>query len=721
MTCAGPFVFDAEKQIAKFQDEVVVRRMVTNANPDRLLANMLEVHFVKEADDEKSKPEPAKDKDNSAGDKMKIAKVVAIGTPAQLIAPSVDSTAQGAKLIYDVSQRRIEISGEPVAILKKSTQEVRSPALQYEFAEDPKQLGQIWASGPGVFRGSIQPDDPSQVEVSWSKQLRVDLVKLEHILTLEGDISINMPGQGHVQSDQLTLWMRSVADAKSRKYRLVPDRLQALGNITIDSPKFSGKTPELKAWFQYAPVSAETDNKVTAQPVAHNPANQNKDIVRTPPVEKKEPEPIQSKFHLVGEQVQLVVKQVGKEMQLENATVSGNVHVEETNLLDKAKQPFSVRGNVVQVSKANTDQAQIHVVGDPGVVAGQGIQLYSKHLIFDQAQSRVWTDGPGQVVLPMDRDFEGRRLAVPQMFTIVWQGRMEFNKDRLTFENGVEIRGRNHRLNTSRMVVTLDGPVDFRDLEGDFQPKTKRIECFDGVTMFGHSVELGQWKSQEYIEAKTLSINQITGAILAHGPGYFSTTRYGFQNAAGIDPVGNPMNASSEKQQLGFLKVNFNREITGDLFKREINFHDVNQAVYGPVAGWNDVIDPDSVHGLGPDDIELTTQKLTVVQMEALKGKTRPIEIYATGNAQVNGRLFSAWADRISYSTTKGLLTLTGNGRNSARLTSQQQLGGSRQETLAGTIMYWPKQGQLQVNNAKYIDVNNLQSFGSPIPNTLPR
>ena len=310
------------------------------------------------------------------------------------------------------------------------------------------------------------------------------------------------------------------------------------------------------------------------------------------------------------------------------------------------------------------------------------------------------------------------------MFTIVWQGRMEFNKDRLTFENGVEIRGRHHRLNTSRMVVTLDGPVDFRDLEGNFKPKTKRIECFDGVTMFGHTVENGKWQSQEYIEAKTLSINQITGAILAHGPGYFRTTRFGFQNLVAAQSGGtsaNVNNATPVSQQLGFLQVNFNREITGDIFKREISFHDVNQAVYGPVADWNDVIDPNSVYGLGPDDIELSTQKLTVVQMEALKGKARPIELYAEGNAQVNGRLFNAWADRISYSTTKGLLTLTGNGRNSARLTHQQQLGGSRQNAEAGTIMYWPKHGRLQVNNAKYIDVNNLQSFGSPIPNTLPR
>jgi hypothetical protein len=148
--------------------------------------------------------------------------------------------------------------------------------------------------------------------------------------------------------------------------------------------------------------------------------------------------------------------------------------------------------------------------------------------------------------------------------------------------------------------------------------------------------------------------------------------------------------------------------MSGNLHRREVTFHGVDRSVYGPVADWDKEINANVLANLGPNDVTMRSERLTIVQLPTSSTENEGIELIASGNGEVHGRLFTAWADQISYTTSKDLLVLRGNGRNAAQLTHQQHIGGRRQTAAAGVIKYWPKRRALEVDDAKFIDITNL-------------
>ena len=741
ITCRGPFQFDGKNHVATFRDQVKVRRLVASGVPDRLDADILEVHFQDDKANQPQQPPGEAPAEKEGMQKLKIQRLVAVGNPFDLKAPSVDATAQGWQLIYDLMQKRIEVVGRPNAVLTKNQYRVESPRLQYELGENASHLGRVWSAGPGLFSGNMNRNNPREVSrVSWQKEFRVEPQNGEYAIKIDGGASVSMDGKGQVDADEMYLYLQDVTPPGEKKQKLLPHRLHGIGHIAIDSPQLVGRTNEIKTWFEFdtpqpvavnepgrlPPASSNTPaspgnaqsrpGNVPATPVSTPTAPSGQIAGPAPPPASTEKEENHTRFRLSGEMIQMVVRHDGQKSHLENATISGQVQLAEIPEGDQMVDPFMVRGNVVQLLHASDNNAEIYVTGlnnQPAVISGRGLQLFSGQVRVNQRQGRIWTEGPGELIFPLDRDLQGQKLAVPEYYNVTWQGNLEAQHDQITFNRVVKIVGRQSQLKTAKLAITLNQPISFTDGKSNRALSARRVECSGGVELYNRSMENGIVKAVNQFDGKTLSIDQLTGDIHAQGPGTAKSVMVG--NFSGNIP-GQPKPANKpDEKSLTFVRVNFVSHLSGNVHRKEITFHKVDQAVYGPVQSWEQQIDPKSPAGMNPSDVSLRCDRLTIVQLPE-SSEIGGTEILAQGNSEVQGKMYNAWADRISYSTAKHMLTISGNGRNAAQLSHQERIGGPRQTATAGKIQYWPKTRAMQLFDGKEVNISGIQTNNVDIP-----
>jgi hypothetical protein len=226
------------------------------------------------------------------------------------------------------------------------------------------------------------------------------------------------------------------------------------------------------------------------------------------------------------------------------------------------------------------------------------------------------------------------------------------------------------------------------------------------------------------MQAVDLSINQVTGAVDGHGPGYVTTVRKGASQTM-LSRPGIPLEKSDQSadaaqhtkpddNQLTYLNVQFQKTITGNLNRRELTFADQVKTVYGPVTAWDAQLTSDDPAALGPSGAILNCDQLTVREMNSsgsVSPTRGPVELEALGNTLVEGETFTARAHRLTFTEEKDLLVLEGDGRTDAQLFRQPRPGAATTQAAARKIMYWRNTNRVEVDDARYFD---LGGFGPP-------
>ena len=132
-------------------------------------------------------------------------------------------------------------------------------------------------------------------------------------------------------------------------------------------------------------------------------------------------------------------------------------------------------------------------------------------------------------------------------------------------------------------------------------------------------------------------------------------------------------------------------------------------------------LDRGGLAALGEKGALLSSDRLTVREMAmpvpAVNGQ-KWMEMEASGRTLVEGKSFTARAERISYTTDKEQLVLQGDGRNDAELWHQQVRGGQYSYTAATKIMYWRGKNEVVFEGGKVLD---LQQLGKQRPSPLQK
>lgn len=757
ITCRGPFQFDFVKSVASFQDHVNVVAIPQEGAADQLNCQLLEVYLNSEGDSKTGKAQTSSASDDSTAG-MDVRRLLAVGHPVTMRVPSRKAEAIGQRLEYNFLTRRIKLTAPDQVSLKHEGDQVEARDIDYTIAENNR-LGTLVAKGPGWISHAGR-GDKAGFTARWSRLLDMQTRDGRHVVSVLGKAHLGLEGMGKIFADEIFMWLLEVPKADTVRTHssrvgktaessranepgteVIPDKLLARRNVTIESPQLSARTKKLEAWFKQGPPDVSAARSENANSDRDNPVA----LAANPLVVQPGSAAVsgngfsqgkQQRFDLTGDLIRANLLQLGRQTEISSVDVAGNVNLVEIDGFEPDQEPLHIRGDVLQLVPTEDKLAKVYVVGQPANVAARGLVMKSNRVNLDQARNLMWIEQAGEMTFPAQLPKRpANQSAVPppplKDSHVNWKGSMQFDGRTVHLEDEVVFRGE-HLLESGEVIsmngrsqtldVALMQPISFKEPSRGRKRETKirQIAMDGGVYLENHGRdEQGRHGSTDRLSTRNLVIDYFTGEIRADGRGWLKSVRHG--NDALAKRAGGRRTAaagsSGKKDGLVFVHVTYDNGITGDLFRHEINFHQNVEAIYGPVQNWDDELDPTQRGGLGPEGVTLNCDKLTVVEMGSRIQGRRSLELKALGNTHIEGEQFEANADRVSFAEAKSVVVLEGTNRVNAELWHQHRIGAPRDHAAARKIYYFRDTNEVRVEDARFLDLSRGGMSFRPRPN----
>lgn len=712
ITCQGPFKFDFEQRVATFEDQVDVLRVPTSGAVDQLSCQRLSVYFTKPgvptAPAAKTPASPAPDLRG-----LKIERIQAQGTPAVVRAPSYAATLRAELFEYNFLTKEVKIEDRQKLLLRYQQYDVEARQLEYQFAVGGR-LGRLWARGPGRASGTLPGKDNQSFEATWQDRVILQPDQNDHALSLLGGGLMRVHGEGEFAARDLHLWIHESLDPQSPpgkpRYRYLPLRMLAEGDVRVDSWQLAGVTQRAEIWIRHEAVAGPAASAGGKPPVAA----------------ERDRRPGQ-KFDLAAEHLQTQLVRRGSETLVEHLLLDGQVQFREVRTEKAGDVPLAIAGNLVQVDHANTNAARVVVQGRPAEVSARGMTVVGDKIQLNRGDNRIWIIGPGKMLLPaLARKRPGGEepLAAPAAGTplnVAWGERMDFDGRTARFLRDVQVSSSQQSQQGEifdllvmghELTVTLNQEVN---LSRDKPPENldvQQLAVVGGAYMQNTGRLQGKQTSHDQLQVRDLTIDQGSGRLHADGPGWGSSVRY--DKGLAETPLNPSADAVPAQPRLAYVRVDYEDEIEGNVQGREIEFRGRVRTLYGPVDDWDQTLDPDPAAGLGKGQYLLTSDRLAVADVASrVSGQEAGIELAALGNATIEGDAFSARAWRVAYAKAKELVILEGDGRVDAELWRK---GSSTPDFAAKEIRFWTTNQSIQVDGGRYLTLGGID-----MPLALPK
>ena len=742
VSCRGALCMNVSANVITFEDHVDVVRTAADGATDQLACELLAIVLARRE---------AKPGGTAAAGGLEPVEIQARGTPVIARSTAAELEAKGARLGYEIATRRILLDGEePVSLLIQGT-EMQARSIDYcpGPAGDP---GSLMAVGPGWLKARSPGSPP--VEARWQKWLRMRPDGTGHVASLAGEADVTIEAQGRLSAAEMHLWLDVVrgaeqdpAQSATRSPNLSsvkPARMLARGMVEIDSEQLAARTERLEMWFKHvahAPPGAGDSLGVAAPPAA--PSAQPAAPAAVKPADPTLPG--RGKMIATGGLVRGLVSMAPGNNQIEEISLENQVQlVEEARGMPAAplaepQSGLEITGDQLQLSRPTRFDARAVVSGRPARVRGRGLDLEGPLVEFDRGRNRLLVDGAGTLGLPMTQatsGFESLGMvggAAPApaapvagepagRLVVVWQGRMDFDGLTARFVDRVVTTSGATAVHAGSLDVVFNQPLDFSAQgmqRGAPRSDVARIACGSGVRIESQSTAADGSRSLEKLFVRDLVFDRATGDVAGTGPGRLQSTRFGqgpalAMPAAAVPGQAAPAPPPPRPDELTYLGVDFQKGLRGNMQRRQMEFHQRVEAIWGPVAGWSDTLDPHAPGGLPPRAVAITSDVLGVAQTPPAPGQRRTsIELMAGGNVLVEGDSFTARSARLSWSEAKDLLVFEGDGRSDAQLFRQLKVGAPMSSASAGKILYWRALNRVDVDDARFLDLDQLGGGGA--------
>lgn len=396
------------------------------------------------------------------------------------------------------------------------------------------------------------------------------------------------------------------------------------------------------------------------------------------------------------------------ESQVAELWTEGNVNARQK--LGPGEEPRRLTGDRVHFINKAENEELVHIYGKPAHVRDARMHIEGPEIHLDRGENHVWVDGAGLLQLPVERTLEGRELPQPEILDIWWKEKMTFDGRLAVFRGQVRTVNRDNRMRCEEMEVYFNRRVDFNreeeeQNEEESEPEIERVVCRDGVEVESHAYEESRLVGIRRARFWELTIHQQSGDTLASGPGWIVAWSRGNGRRAALGPdaaaqANRPLAADDSEWE--YMRIDFAGRTTGNLHQRHTTFHDRVEVVYGPVEKPLATVDVDH---LPRDGGWLRCDSLRFTQHEETPERPAYLELFASGNAQLEGREFHARADEITYDESKGLYVLRGLGNRQAQIWRQSAIGAEPDYTPAQQMWFIPSRNQLRFDRSTGLSV----------------
>ena len=734
VSCRGSMTFNASANVLTLTDHVDVVRSTPEGGTDQIACDLLAILFAHER--------PAAGE--AARGPLRPAEIQAKGSPVVARSTAAALEAKAARLGYEIATRRILLDGpEPVSLVARET---ALEARKIDYCPGPPgEPGALMAVGPGWLRVVSADQPPAQAR--WQQWLRMRPDGEGHVVSIAGDADVAIETRGRLSAAEMHLWLDVIPPPPGAAPRdpsagpdlsgVKPARMLARGMVEADAEQVAARTDRLELWFREAPppppaapaaAPAQAAEPAQAVPAASAPAP-------APPATPPRGGRITATAALVRGLVTLSPR--GHE--LSEMSMEGQVELVEQPAPaagGAAEAAVEIRGDQLQLTRPAGFDARAVVAGRPAMVVGRGLDLEGPLVEFDRGRNRVTVDGAGRLTLPMPAGgagLDGLALTTvapappaagpPGKLDVTWKGRLDFDGRTARFIEDVLATGGGTVVRSGSLDVVFDEPLDFGGngppARPSRQPEVARIACGGGVKLESESTDKEGGKSIERLFVRDLVVERASGAVSGTGPGRLTSTRLGQPPALAASvpggPAVTPVAATTRPAGLTYLGVDFQQGLTGNIHRRAMEFHQRVEAIWGPVAGWTESLDPHAAGGLPDGAVSIACDVLGVGQAPPVPGQTKStLELAAGGNVLVEGESFTARSARLSWSEAKDMLVFEGDGRSDAQLFRQLKVGGQPSTASAGRILYWRGLNRVEVEDARYLDLDQIGGAGAP-------
>ena len=734
VTCAGALCVNVSASVITLEERVEVVRHLPDGGLDQLGCELLAIVLGNEQ--------------GQGGGRLRggvePVEIQARGAPVVARSTAAGLEARAARLGYEIASRRILLDGEePVSLVAQGTQ-MEAKSIDYTPGP-PGDPGSLMAVGPGWLR--TRPEKGTAAQARWEKWLRMRPDGSGHVASLSGDAEVAVESQGRLTAAEMHLWLDLVprqpapANAAAGLSSVRPSRMLARGAVQIDSEQLAARTERMELWFKHAPPpSGSPEAAVPVKPAAQD-ASMSRPAASSPDRTSLTAEggptagdrPLRGRVLATGNLVRGLVMIDPKGNQVEEMSMEGQVRlVEETAAAEGPEAGLDIRGDQAQVTRATRFDARAIVSGRPATITGRGVDLEGPLIEFDRGRNRMTVDGAGRLRLPTTAGMNGlESLAVsaaaapqpaattPSSLDVTWKGRMDFDGLTARFIDRVVTRSGSTALKAGSLDVILAQPIDFGDpsKQRGQRSEVARIACGSGVRIDSQSTTEDGSKSIEQLFVRDLVLDRATGGFTGTGPGRLTSTRLGqapgLAMPTGAASAGAQAVAAPRADEITYLGVDFQRGMRGNINHRVMEFHQRVEAIWGPVAQWGDTLDPHAPGGLAARTVRISSDVLGVGQSPVSPGQRRTsIELSAGGNVLVEGESFTARSARLAWSEAKDLLVFEGDGRSDAQLFRQVRVGAPTSSASAGKILYWRGLNRVDVEDARYLDFDQVTGGG---------
>ena len=758
VSCRGALCMNVSANVITLEEHVDVIRAAADGATEQLSCDLLAIVLARKpkATDGAAVPATA-----AVRGGLEPVEIQAKGTPVVARSTGAELEVRAARLGYEIATRRILLDGEePVSLVAKGT-EMEARKIDY-CPGPPGDPGSLMAVGPGWLRVRSEKSPPAQAR--WQQWLRMRPEGEGHVVSLAGDADVTVETQGRLSAAEIHLWLDVAKGSRPAKADpaagpdlsgIRPSRLLARGMVEADAEELAARTDRLELWFRTvepppAPAIAPAQLPAAAAPVAATAAAPALPPTAPPPAPvvaapPRQAPPPRTRGKMIATAAlvrgQVTLAAAGNEV--DEMSMEGQVHLVEQPLAAAAGGPpaepgIDIRGDQMQLTRATRPDAKAIVSGRPAIVKGRGLDLQGPMVEFDRGQNRLTVDGAGKLSLPMvggagaleSLAFTGNAPPLPAAagppgtLDVSWQGRLDFDGSKARFIDTVVAKGGTADLRAGSLDVIFDRPFEFavdESQRGGKQPEVAKIACGAGVKIESESVDEAGDRSTEQLFVRDLVIDRASGDVTGSGPGRLTSTRSGqppqMSLPAGPQAGGvaaQPVAATHRSSELTYLGVDFQRGLRGNLHRRTMEFHQRVEAIWGPVVRRGDTLDPHAAGGLPEGAVTINCDVLGVGQAPPMPGRQRSsIELGATGNVLVEGESFTARSARLTWSEGKDLLVFEGDGRSDAQLFRQLKAGAQPSSASAGKILYWRGLNRVDVEDARYLDLDQLRGGGA--------
>jgi hypothetical protein len=726
---------------------VVVERPTGGAlhpeQADRLRCNLLALEFLPEGGDDEpeqravskssdaSQSPDRKDTDNEQRvanpfSGLRFSRLIAQGNRAALQSDEHGLIANMHQLEYDASSGTAVLTDNETVRVQRGETKVMCPRI--EVHRDPEGDAQsLKCIGQGELEQRHDVTSEVEFRAFWDEQLLVqpDPATGLTVIRADGRARVTQPEQTGLLADHLTLWIDPAAMEDAEQHRKgAPARqsgdetlpTQALrlaiaeGNVVMAGPRFHVESTRLQATFEEGAVPDD------------EPAN--RQAAGEKPVEKPEEEDAWV-GHAREVEVRILHDPVTGNTLVAEALATGGVGLAQAPAVpkaadDKPEEPVSLSGSRLHLVNAGGARQVINLLGEPAQLQQGDIRLEGQDLRFDRAGNLASIVGGGLLQVPVHSDLSGTKMDSPMLLDVQWQEGMTFDGSEARFLKNVLLRLNDSRLNCEEMTVTLTERIGFADERPESDDlQIQQVICRDGVHL-----EIYEWDQSTLTgirkgELAHFTLDYQSGVFRGQGPGVINDWSRGGSRRIAIAPTAVAQaNQPVDSDNLDWEHVNirFSQSLQGNFKHKMIELNGRVRVLYAPVEHALETFSRDELSGdsrsakhavwLGCDTLSVTLHPWSDLPQAA--GETEPpvgdyAMIGASGHCELEGQLFRAVADHLSYDQSKELFTLKGLGTQEASIYYQKRPGDDPTRAPAQTIQFIPSQQRVKLEGSSGI------------------